>query len=108
MVRKLTAEQIAELQQAFDLFDTDGGGTINTKVSTNKIPAFFIMKVFLNQELGYAMRSLGLNPSEAELLNILNEVNYEHKPSNIKIRKFCELNFVSCMANVYGLQLPLK
>ena len=41
MVRKLTAEQIAELQQAFDLFDTDGGGTINTKVSTNEISAIY-------------------------------------------------------------------
>ena len=28
----LTTEQIAELQQAFDLFDVDQGGTINSKV----------------------------------------------------------------------------
>ena len=41
----LTTEQIAELQQAFDLFDVDQGGTINSKVggptqycfSSNKI-----------------------------------------------------------------------
>ena len=29
---------------------------------------------FPTQELGLAMRSLGLNPTESELLNILNEV----------------------------------
>ena len=28
----LTIEQIAELQQAFNLFDVDQGGTINSKV----------------------------------------------------------------------------
>ena len=28
----LTTEQIAELQQAFNLFDVDQGGTINSKV----------------------------------------------------------------------------
>ena len=34
----------------------DGGGTINTK------------------ELGYAMRAMGMNPTEAELLDLINEV----------------------------------
>ena len=29
----------------------------------------------LLQELGLAMRSLGLNPTETELLDLLNEVN---------------------------------
>ena len=37
------------------MFDKDGNGTINTK------------------ELGVAMRTLGLNPTEDELLNIVNE-----------------------------------
>ena len=41
MVRSLGPEQIAELRQAFNLFDTDSGGNISSK------------------ELGYAMRSLG-------------------------------------------------
>ena len=49
-------EQLAELKQAFDEFDVDGGGTINTK------------------ELGFAMRAMGMNPTEAEILDLLNEV----------------------------------
>ena len=49
-------EQIAELKQAFNEFDVDGGGSINTG------------------ELGYAMRAMGMNPTEAELLDLINEV----------------------------------
>ena len=56
---KISAEQIAELRQAFNEFDVDGGGTINTR------------------ELGYAMRSLGMNPTETELLDIINEVKID-------------------------------
>ena len=32
MMEQLNKEQIAELREAFDLFDTDGGGTISCKV----------------------------------------------------------------------------
>ena len=53
---KMSEEQIAELKQAFNEFDADGGGTINTR------------------ELGYAMRAMGMNPTEAELLDLINEV----------------------------------
>ena len=56
MTKILGEEQLAELKQAFDEFDVDGGGTINTK------------------ELGYAMRAMGMNPTEAEILDLLNEV----------------------------------
>ena len=56
---KISAEQIAELKQAFNEFDVDGGGTINTR------------------ELGYAMRSLGMNPTETELPDIINEVKLD-------------------------------
>ena len=49
MADQLTEEQIAEFKEAFSLFDKDGDGTITTK------------------ELGTVMRSLGQNPTEAEL-----------------------------------------
>ena len=54
---QLTEEQIAEFKEAFALFDKDGDGTITTK------------------ELGTVMRSLGQNPTEAELQDMINEVD---------------------------------
>ena len=61
MAQNLTEEQVAELREAFNEFDTDGGGTITTK------------------ELGYAMRAMGMNPTENELLELINEVtDYLH------------------------------
>ena len=44
-------------KEAFSLFDKDGDGTITTK------------------ELGTVMRSLGQNPTEAELQDMINEVD---------------------------------
>ena len=60
MADSLSEEQIAELKQAFNEFDVDGGGTINTR------------------ELGYAMRAMGMNPTEAELLDLINEVRLQY------------------------------
>ena len=57
MADQLTEEQIAEFKEAFSLFDKDGDGTITTK------------------ELGTVMRSLGQNPTEAELQDMVNEVD---------------------------------
>nr|BAW98169.1 luminescent protein GeNL(Ca2+)-520 [synthetic construct] len=54
---QLTEEQIAEFKEAFSLFDKDGDGTITTR------------------ELGTVMRSLGQNPTEAELQDMINEVD---------------------------------
>ena len=59
MVDQLTDEQIAEFKEAFALFDKDGDGTITTK------------------ELGTVMRSLGQNPTEAELQDMINEVDVD-------------------------------
>ena len=57
MADQLTEEQIAEFKEAFSLFDKDGDGAISTK------------------ELGTVMRSLGQNPSEAELQDMIAEVD---------------------------------
>ena len=57
MAEQLTEEQIAEFKEAFSLFDKDGDGCITTK------------------ELGTVMRSLGQNPTEAELQDMISEVD---------------------------------
>ena len=59
MVDPRTEEQIAEFKEAFSLFDRDGDGSITSK------------------ELGTVMRSLGQNPSEAELQDMINEVDVD-------------------------------
>ena len=59
MADQMTHEQIAEFKEAFSLFDKDGDGTITTK------------------ELGTVMRSLGQNPTEAELQDMINEVDQD-------------------------------
>ena len=46
---------------AFTLFDKDHDGTITTK------------------ELGIVMRSLGQNPTDAELMDMVNEVDQDGK-----------------------------
>merc|ERR1712222_232143 len=60
MADQLTEEQIAEFKEAFSLFDKDGDGQITTK------------------ELGTVMRSLGQNPSESELQDMINEVDADN------------------------------
>jgi len=57
MSTSLTHDQIAELKEAFSLFDKAGQGTIFTK------------------DLGLVLRSLGHNPTEAELQEMTNEVD---------------------------------
>merc|ERR1712187_1078401 len=53
----IMADQLTWVKEAFSLFDKDGDGTITTK------------------ELGTVMRSLGQNPTEAELADMVNEVD---------------------------------
>ncbi|PSR86744.1 Calmodulin like [Actinidia chinensis var. chinensis] len=57
MANQLTDDQIAEFKEAFILFDVDCIGCITTK------------------GLRKVMRSLGQNPTEAELQDMINEVD---------------------------------
>ena len=57
MVDKLTSEQIEQYKSAFSLFDKDGDGTIKSK------------------EVGTVMRALGMNPTESEVVDLVNEVD---------------------------------
>ena len=65
-------EQIAQFKEAFSLFDKDGDGTITTK------------------ELSTVMRSLGLNPTETELQDMINEVDADGN-GTIDFEEFCTL-----------------
>lgn len=68
----MSEEQVAELRQAFNEFDVDGGGTINTT------------------ELGYAMRAMGMNPTEQELLDLINEYDTDGS-GMIEFPEFCNM-----------------
>ena len=57
MADQLIDEQIAEFKGAFSILDKDGDGAVTT------------------EELGAVMRSLGQNPTEAELQDTINEVD---------------------------------
>ncbi|XP_070537501.1 uncharacterized protein [Ptychodera flava] len=54
---ELTSEQLAEFKEAFSMFDKNDDGRIESS------------------ELGIVMRSLGLNPSDAELQDMITEID---------------------------------
>jgi len=56
MAEQLTAEQLDEFKEAFQLFDKDGDGKIT------------------GEELGTVMRALGQNPTQAEIKDIVKEI----------------------------------
>ncbi|KAB5511114.1 hypothetical protein DKX38_030200 [Salix brachista] len=81
MTEQLTEEQIAEFKEAFSLFDKDGDGSsvISCLRSCDgfmyRTPFGFGLGCITTKELGTVMRSLGQNPTEAELQDMINEVD---------------------------------
>ncbi|CAL9774530.1 unnamed protein product [Musa acuminata subsp. burmannicoides] len=72
MAEQLTDDQIAEFKEAFSLFDKDGDGQIHL------LPlclSMILVCCITTKELGTVMRSLGQNPTEAELQDMINEVD---------------------------------
>jgi centrin-1 len=55
--QELTLEQLAEIHEAFDLFDTDGSGYIELK------------------DLKVALRSLGFEPAKQEIKRLISDLN---------------------------------
>ncbi|CAA6663392.1 unnamed protein product [Spirodela intermedia] len=68
MGKDLTEEQVASMREAFSLFDTDGDGRIAVA------------------ELGILMRSLGGNPSQAQLKEILMRKHLKPEPFDRQLR----------------------
>merc|ERR1711998_616302 len=54
---KMSDKEIAEMREAFDLFDSDGGGTIDIN------------------ELGTAMTALGFQPKKAEIKKMVDDLD---------------------------------
>ncbi len=69
---ELTEEQLEELSEAFKIFDRANKGTITTR------------------ELGNVMRALGQDPTEAELQDMINEVDIDGN-GNIDFGEFRDL-----------------
>ena len=72
ILENLTDEQIAEFKEAFQIFDKDGDGSITTK------------------ELGTVMRSLGQNPSDDEIRQMIIDVD-EDNSETIDFKEFLGL-----------------
>ncbi|TPX44814.1 hypothetical protein SeMB42_g03515 [Synchytrium endobioticum] len=69
---ELTSEQKQEIREAFDLFDTDGSGTIDAK------------------ELKVAMRALGFEPKKEEIRKMIAEID-KNGSGAIDFAEFLEL-----------------
>lgn len=69
---ELTEEQVAEFKDAFAQFDKEGTGKISTR------------------ELGTLMRTLGQNPTEAELQDLITEAE-SNTNGQLDFNEFCSI-----------------
>lgn len=69
---RLSKREIAECQDVFSMFDKDGDGTIDA------------------EELHTVMRSLGQDPSEAEIKQLIETVDLD-KNGTIEFEEFCTM-----------------
>jgi centrin-1 len=69
---ELTEEQKQEIKEAFDLFDSEGKGTIDAA------------------ELKIAMRALGFEPKKEEVKKTLSDID-KFKDGSIKFEEFMEI-----------------
>ena len=72
MTEKLSRGELADYKEVFSLFDKDGDGTIDAA------------------ELGTVMQSLGVNPTETELQEMITEVDTDGN-GTIDFSEFCAL-----------------
>merc|ERR1712183_490436 len=70
--KELTPEQQNEIKEAFELFDTDGSGSIDTK------------------ELKVAMRALGFEPKQEEIAKMIGDVD-DDGSGTIKYPEFLKM-----------------
>jgi len=70
--QELTEEQRQEIREAFDLFDTDGSGTIDAK------------------ELKVAMRALGFEPKKEEIKKMIQDIDKDGS-GTIDFNEFLEM-----------------
>ena len=68
MAEQLTAEQMADCRQAFEVFDKDGSGTIDHKGRyLVLLHVISFLQFMTSPELGIVLRSLGQNPTDKQL-----------------------------------------
>ena len=79
--RELTEEQRQEIKEAFDLFDTDGSGSIDAK------------------ELKVAMRALGFEPSKDEVKRMMAEADREGT-GKVDYKDFLDLMQIKMVINI--------
>ncbi|KAH7529298.1 hypothetical protein FEM48_Zijuj05G0169700 [Ziziphus jujuba var. spinosa] len=122
MAEQLTEEQIAEFKEAFSLFDKDGDGIIYIYILyvfyfdfPLPLIALFCLNYFCcitTKELGTVMRSLGQNPTEAELQDMINEVDADQNGTidfseflNLMARKMKASLISACMFQDLSVKL---